>query len=99
MKRTLAVLLALILCVTTILAPSGEDGLTEGTVVTTFTGGKTADTATITHDMGVDATTKWKEEGFDRDWPDRIEMDADTKARVDAMWGELGIRLTPRRNP
>ena len=49
--------------------------------------------------MGVDATTKWKEEGFDRDWPDRIEMDADTKARVDAMWGELGIRLTPRRNP
>ena len=49
--------------------------------------------------MGVDATTKWKEEGFDRDWPDRIEMDPDTKARVDAMWGELGIRLTPRRNP
>lgn len=49
--------------------------------------------------MGIDATTKWKEEGFDRDWPDRIEMDPDTKARVDAMWGELGIRLTPRRNP
>jgi 4-hydroxy-3-polyprenylbenzoate decarboxylase len=49
--------------------------------------------------MGIDATTKWKEEGFDRDWPGRIEMDPDTKARVDAMWGELGIRLTPRRNP
>ncbi|UCF40891.1 MAG: menaquinone biosynthesis decarboxylase [Gemmatimonadota bacterium] len=49
--------------------------------------------------MGIDATTKWKEEGFDRDWPARIEMDAQTKANVDAMWDELGIRLTPRRHP
>jgi 4-hydroxy-3-polyprenylbenzoate decarboxylase len=48
--------------------------------------------------MGIDATTKWKEEGFDRDWPARIEMDPETKAKVDAMWGELGIRLTPRRH-
>jgi 4-hydroxy-3-polyprenylbenzoate decarboxylase len=48
--------------------------------------------------MGIDATTKWKEEGFDRDWPARIEMDPETKARVDAVWGELGIRLTPRRH-
>ncbi len=48
--------------------------------------------------MGIDATTKWKEEGFDREWPERIEMDAETKARVDAMWDELGIRLEPRRH-
>ena len=48
--------------------------------------------------MGIDATTKWKEEGFEREWPERIEMDAETKARVDAMWGELGIRLKPRRH-
>ena len=48
--------------------------------------------------MGIDATTKWKEEGFDREWPDRIVMDADTKARVDAMWDELGISLKPRRH-
>ena len=48
--------------------------------------------------MGIDATTKWKEEGFDREWPERIEMDAETKARVDAMWAELGIRLKPRRH-
>ncbi|HET7249706.1 MAG TPA: menaquinone biosynthesis decarboxylase [Gemmatimonadales bacterium] len=41
--------------------------------------------------MGIDATKKWKEEGFDRDWPERIVMDADTKRRVDAMWQELGI--------
>jgi 4-hydroxy-3-polyprenylbenzoate decarboxylase len=41
--------------------------------------------------MGIDATRKWKEEGFDRDWPDRIVMDAETQRRVDAMWQELGI--------
>ena len=41
--------------------------------------------------MGIDATTKWKEEGFDREWPRRIVMDDDTKRRVDAMWGRLGI--------
>ena len=43
--------------------------------------------------MGIDATRKWKEEGFDREWPDLIEMDAGTKSRVDAMWEKLGIRL------
>ncbi|HEY6809066.1 MAG TPA: menaquinone biosynthesis decarboxylase [Gemmatimonadales bacterium] len=43
--------------------------------------------------MGIDATRKWKEEGFTRDWPDQIVMDAATKARVDAMWKELGIEL------
>jgi 4-hydroxy-3-polyprenylbenzoate decarboxylase len=42
--------------------------------------------------MGIDGTRKWPEEGFTREWPDRIEMDADTKARVDAMWPRLGIR-------
>ena len=43
--------------------------------------------------MGIDATTKWKEEGFDREWPSRIVMDEATKRKVDQMWGELGIRL------
>jgi 4-hydroxy-3-polyprenylbenzoate decarboxylase len=46
--------------------------------------------------MGLDATRKWKEEGFDREWPEVIEMDDDTKARVDAMWDKLGITLRPR---
>lgn len=49
--------------------------------------------------MGIDATQKWKEEGFDRDWPERIEMDPAVKERVDAMWEALGIRLEPRRAP
>jgi 4-hydroxy-3-polyprenylbenzoate decarboxylase len=46
--------------------------------------------------IGIDATTKWKEEGFDREWPEKIVMDDETKAEVDAMWSELGISLTPR---
>ncbi len=47
--------------------------------------------------MGIDATTKWKEEGFTREWPRRIVMDADTKARVDALWDKLGIALPGTR--
>src|SRR4029453_5373125 len=45
--------------------------------------------------MGIDATPKWKEEGFDRPWPDLITMDVETKQRVDEMWHQLGIRLRP----
>jgi len=41
--------------------------------------------------MGIDATRKWKAEGFDRPWPAMIEMDRDTKARVDALWQKLGL--------
>ena len=41
--------------------------------------------------MGIDATRKWPEEGFTRNWPKVIEMDAETKRRVDAMWSKLGL--------
>jgi 4-hydroxy-3-polyprenylbenzoate decarboxylase len=41
--------------------------------------------------MGIDATRKWKAEGFDRPWPAMIEMDRATKAKVDAMWKSLGL--------
>ena len=41
--------------------------------------------------MGLDATRKLPEEGFTREWPAVIEMDAGTKRRVDAMWAELGL--------
>jgi 4-hydroxy-3-polyprenylbenzoate decarboxylase len=41
--------------------------------------------------MGIDATRKWKAEGFDRPWPAMIEMDRGTKAKVDAMWEKLGL--------
>jgi 4-hydroxy-3-polyprenylbenzoate decarboxylase len=43
--------------------------------------------------MGIDATRKWKEEGFSRRWPDEIVMTDDVRRRVDAIWPELKIRL------
>ncbi len=41
--------------------------------------------------IGFDGTRKWPEEGFTRNWPPVIEMDAATKAKVDAMWPKLGL--------
>jgi len=41
--------------------------------------------------IGFDATRKWPEEGFAREWPKLIEMDAATRRRVDEMWPSLGI--------
>jgi 4-hydroxy-3-polyprenylbenzoate decarboxylase len=43
--------------------------------------------------MGIDATRKCREEGFTREWPEKIVMDLETRERVDAMWEELGIDL------
>jgi 4-hydroxy-3-polyprenylbenzoate decarboxylase len=43
--------------------------------------------------MGIDATRKWKDEGFDREWPELIVMDQATRQRVDELWPRLGIRL------
>ncbi|MHB0916381.1 MAG: 4-hydroxy-3-polyprenylbenzoate decarboxylase [Thiobacillus sp.] len=40
--------------------------------------------------MGIDATNKWPGETT-REWGTPIEMDAAVKARVDAMWDELGL--------
>ncbi|MBB5345176.1 UbiD family decarboxylase [Tunturibacter empetritectus] len=41
--------------------------------------------------MGIDATRKWAAEGFDRPWPPMLTMDAEVKAKVDALWRKLGI--------
>ena len=41
--------------------------------------------------MGIDATRKWKEEGFARRWPDEIKMSAEVRARIDALWPTLRI--------
>jgi 4-hydroxy-3-polyprenylbenzoate decarboxylase len=41
--------------------------------------------------MGIDATRKWKAEGFDRPWPAMIEMDRATKVRIDELWEKLGL--------
>ncbi len=41
--------------------------------------------------IGIDATRKWASEGFSRPWPDEIVMDRKTKARIDTLWGSLGL--------
>lgn len=43
--------------------------------------------------MGIDATKKWPEEGFQRPWPNRIVMDPAIKKRVDDLWKSLGLGL------
>jgi 4-hydroxy-3-polyprenylbenzoate decarboxylase len=40
--------------------------------------------------MGLDATNKWPGE-TSREWGRPIVMDGAVKARVDALWGELGL--------
>ncbi len=39
--------------------------------------------------LGIDATKKWKEEGYEREWPEVVEMSEDVKAKVDSIWEEL----------
>jgi len=41
--------------------------------------------------MGIDATRKWPEEGFERDWPEVIEMDSSVKEKIDGLWDSLGL--------
>ena len=41
--------------------------------------------------LGLDGTRKFPEEGFTRNWPEVIEMDAATRARIDALWPSLGL--------
>lgn len=40
--------------------------------------------------MGIDATNKWPGE-TSREWGSTIQMDAEVKARVDQIWGSLGL--------
>ncbi|RUM88316.1 MAG: menaquinone biosynthesis decarboxylase, partial [Thermovibrio sp.] len=47
--------------------------------------------------MGVDATRKWKSEGFQRDWPPDIEMDERIKRKVDEIWDKLGLPFNVRK--
>ena len=45
--------------------------------------------------IGFDGTRKWPEEGFTREWPAVIAMDAGTKRRVDDLWPSLGLGPAP----
>jgi 4-hydroxy-3-polyprenylbenzoate decarboxylase len=41
--------------------------------------------------MGVDATRKWPQEGFQRPWPGVIKMSPEVKKRVDELWKRAGL--------
>ena len=41
--------------------------------------------------LGVDATRKWKDEGFTREWPEVLKMDPAVDARMAALMKELGL--------
>lgn len=41
--------------------------------------------------LGIDATRKWPDEGFKRDWPEEIVMTPEVKAKVDSYFKELGL--------
>ncbi len=41
--------------------------------------------------MGIDATRKGRDEGFNREWPDALKMDEAVKAHVNKIWKELGL--------
>ncbi len=41
--------------------------------------------------MGIDATTKWREEGYQREWPDEIKMSQEVIDLVDKRWKEYGL--------
>lgn len=41
--------------------------------------------------VGIDATRKWRAEGFERDWPEPIEMSEDIKEKVTRRWSEYGL--------
>jgi len=41
--------------------------------------------------LGIDATRKWRSEGFEREWPGAIVMDDKTKTYINLIWDKLGI--------
>jgi len=41
--------------------------------------------------MGIDATKKWRSEGFPREWPDEIVMSEEIKKLVEKRWKEYGF--------
>ena len=43
--------------------------------------------------VGIDATKKWKEEGYARQWPEMITMTPEVKKRINEIWDSLGISI------
>jgi hypothetical protein len=47
------------------------------------------------HKLGIDATRKGADEGYERVWPAEIEMDRATREQVTRRWHEFGLPLFP----
>jgi 4-hydroxy-3-polyprenylbenzoate decarboxylase len=45
--------------------------------------------------VGIDATRKWRSEGFEREWPKDIVMSEDVKDLVSKKWDTYGFSLKP----
>ena len=43
------------------------------------------------HSIGIDATQKTVEEGFEREIQEKVEVDDETKKLVDSRWSEYGL--------
>lgn len=41
--------------------------------------------------VGIDATRKMREEGYEREWPEEIRMDEEIKRLVDQRWQDYGL--------
>ena len=41
--------------------------------------------------VGIDATRKGPDEGFNREWPDEMVMDPPVIKRIDELWAQLGL--------
>jgi 4-hydroxy-3-polyprenylbenzoate decarboxylase len=51
------------------------------------------------HKLGIDATRKGADEGYERAWPPDVTMDAETRAQVTRRWSEYGLgKLAPSEN-
>jgi 4-hydroxy-3-polyprenylbenzoate decarboxylase len=46
--------------------------------------------------LGLDATRKWPEEGFTRNWPKRIRMSDAVRTKIDSIWSSLGLESSHR---
>lgn len=47
--------------------------------------------------MGIDATRKWPEEGFTREWPEVLRMSPQVQAKIDGIWDQLGLNGIGKR--
>ena len=41
--------------------------------------------------IGIDATAKWSDEGYSRQWPEKVQMSPDVKQKIDKIWKDMQI--------